>query len=629
MKSMTYPSRIATILDLPEPTSFDVSYQYNFFTPDEEINGTASGYRASTAESIELLNLKIFNASTPRYARISWTPTPIVSINPRSKKESLGITPAGAERVNSERIFNAANAGKIQSEQSFSNFEFVAMNFNDTMIDEKLFAIVSGSTDLRNIKDGHLRDAAKTLNERTNENINGNFLSKALSRQGGQGIVHIASNKKAIQVKKINNLSMNVQFNNKIVGTAIRNASEDGLNLFAEEMSKNIEKCDNIQTDAIQKNNPRSTSSEKWDTGFYPVLTVPMNPVEVSSNVTDIKGAGYIIEKSELDRRGKTISTRHILVEGQTGSSLIDAAIKHNTIYKYRIASVAIITLPGEDENGNLSKMIGLMRSKYTNPIRVICKETTPPAFPADFRLVWDYSTNNLKLLWSFPLEPQRDIKYFQIFRRKSLDKPFELIRMFDFNDSMTPNFPNEQIRSDIITKLSEPITFFTDTEFTKESSYIYALCCIDAHQMTSNYTAQFSAEFDKFRNKLNVKMLSRANAPKAYPNLFLPESVTTDVMKTSGFKRLTICFDPECISAIKSVDGHKVDVNFLPVLNKIQNDQSSEYKLQLINTDLQDSEVITIKINDKRRNTAAEALGARDLTETDVVVATVDLLTL
>lgn len=626
---MTYPSRIATILDLPEPTSSDAKYQYNFFTTDEEVNNTASGYRASSIEKTELLNLKIFNASIPRYVRISWTPTPIISINPRSAKETLGITPKGSERIKNESIFNAENAGKIQSEQSFSNFEFVSINFNDTMIDEKLFSIISGSTDLRNIKDGNLSDAAKRLNERTNESISGNFLSKVLSKPSGQGIIHTTNNKKVIQTKSVNNLSMNVQFNNKIVGTVTRNASEDGLNLFAEEMSKNIEKCDNIQSDAIQKNNPRSTSSSKWDTGFYPIRTEPLNSIENSTSVSDIKGTGYIIEKSELDRYGKPVVTRHILVDGQSAASLIDPAVKHNTVYKYRIASVAIITLPGEDENGNLSKMIGLVRSKYTNPIRVICKEVTPPQFPADFKLVWDYSSNNLKLLWSFPLEPQRDIKYFQIFRRKTTDVPYELIRMFDFNDSLTPNFPNEEIRSDIVTKLSEPITFFTDTEFTKESKYIYSLCCIDAHGMTSNYAAQFSAEFDKFKNKLSVKMISRANAPKAYPNLFLPESIITDVMKTSGFKRLTICFDPECISAIKNVDGHSVNVNFLPALNKVQNDQSSEYRLQLINTDLQDNEVVTIKINDKRKNINAEALGARDLTETGAIVATVDLLTL
>jgi len=74
---------------------------------------------------------------------------------------------------------------------------------------------------------------------------------------------------------------------------------------------------------------------------------------------------------------------------------------------------------------------------------------------------------------------------------------------------------------------------------------------------------------------------------------MFLRENVFIDTMKTSGFDRMRVYFDPEYLELF---DEEGEDLGFID-----GNDPNASYKIQLINTDLQKSQIATIKINDLR----------------------------
>jgi len=180
----------------------------------------------------------------------------------------------------------------------------------------------------------------------------------------------------------------------------------------------------------------------------------------------------------------------------------------------------------------------------------------------------------------------------------KSLEElPFSLPSSCKLNLTLmidTLPIRDESIPSELVEEMIDnPRTFYVDEEFTKDSTAIYAVCCVDARGLSSNYSMQFGATFNRFSNKLEPILISSAGAPKVFPNMFLRQNVFIDTMKTSGFDRMKVYFDPEYLELF---DEEGEDLGFID-----GNDPNASYKIQLINTDLQKSQIATIKINDLR----------------------------
>jgi len=205
---------------------------------------------------------------------------------------------------------------------------------------------------------------------------------------------------------------------------------------------------------------------------------------------------------------------------------------------------------------------------------------------------MWDYKMTAARLTWAFPTNPQRDIKYFQVFRRSSISQSFELIKMFDFDDSVIRTPWTETPDEVLIERLSSPKNFFLDTEFNKESKYIYAICCVDAHGISSNYSIQFEVSFDRFKNKMKKKLISVAGAPKAYPNMYLNQDTFVDTIKDSNHSQVEIFFNPEYLQITDEANND---------LKLLKMDENNNYILSLLNIDLQSQKNVTIVLKDKR----------------------------
>jgi len=229
-----------------------------------------------------------------------------------------------------------------------------------------------------------------------------------------------------------------------------------------------------------------------------------------------------------------------------------------------------------------------LVESRESPNIMVTCVESTPPAAPSGLEF-YMLQSQQLVIEWDFPLNPQEDIKRFQIFRRKTISDPFVLIGELDFDDSTIQTTRSESINSYIRSTLDVPVTTFVDSEFEVDSQYIYSVVAVDAHDFSSGYSEQFFVKFDKFSATLQAELIARENAPKAYPNFTLMAGVSQDSIQDSEHSEACLYFDPEYL---KVIDNQGEDQDHLAT-----SETDVAYKLQLIHLNLQQSVVANINV--------------------------------
>ena len=105
-----------------------------------------------------------------------------------------------------------------------------------------------------------------------------------------------------------------------------------------------------------------------------------------------------------------------------------------------------------------------------------------------------------MRLEWQLPPDRTRDVKKYQVFRRKTIDEPFSCIAEYDFTDEGYTQFTNrETVSPELIHKVAIPRYYHTDYEFERESEYIYCVVSVDAHGLSSQLGVQMSAKFDVF----------------------------------------------------------------------------------------------------------------------------------
>jgi hypothetical protein len=131
------------------------------------------------------------------------------------------------------------------------------------------------------------------------------------------------------------------------------------------------------------------------------------------------------------------------------------------------------------------------------------------------------------------------------------------------------------------------------DYDFDKDSDYIYAVCSIDAHAMTSNYSSQYRITFDRIQNRLKKSYISQSGAAKQYPNTYLKAELSLDSVKSKDAEGIRIYFDPEYL---------RVNSRLGRDLHLLKTDaRGGIYRFVLLNTDRQLQETIDVSIKDLR----------------------------
>lgn len=606
--TISLPSKKSITIDVPsgDIQNFAGEFIYNFFMPDEDVNDqpqnalpnivrnlvTDPTKNVSLRQALKQRNNQRF---VPRYIDLTWSRMPDIGTN-RRLIQTVSI---------------ADNLNNLLDENTISTKIFTSISLKDTGADGRIqYSITRAFEEIlknqglnvANLDQSPL-DLVKLLNDYTTDQIEGNFLAETFINYQKAGVQFVNKEKFDEIVKttvdSLKNVALNITINNKFLSTILRSGSEQMDNIYSDETLNVLPTTDAIQERAIAESTDPTVitvSDYVVDLSNY-IFWDPYN--ETAS--LEYQLVGYLISKMEYPNGGRPIDKGYIIIENPAIANFTDLSVKYNTTYGYTIKPVYLLRLPAIDnDTGVLGLASFLVTTKPGPEILVQTKETRAPNPPTDFNITWDYNRGHPNLTWNFPTDSQRDTKYFQIFKRATTNEPYELIKMYNFNDSLTPISLSDMTEYNIAPRLVEnlrradgtavPKNNYLDLSFSKEQKAIYTVCSVDAHGYSSNYSTQIEISFDRNKNVMNKKLISIAGAPKPYPNFLLNQDLFVDSIKTSNAKNVNVYFNPEYL---KVYDRTGAD------LALIKTDVSSSYKLQMINIDLQRDEIITFKIDE------------------------------
>ena len=128
---------------------------------------------------------------------------------------------------------------------------------------------------------------------------------------------------------------------------------------------------------------------------------------------------GYIFEKVRI-YKGKRYPMPPVIVAGASVRTGYDSEIAYGQTYEYSARTIAKFRVPMTDyETGEVFIGTFLLASRPSAVSKTQITENRRPDPPSDVNFYFDYDDENVKITWAPPVNPQRDVKYLQLFRRK------------------------------------------------------------------------------------------------------------------------------------------------------------------------------------------------------------------
>ncbi|MAF36693.1 hypothetical protein CL622_06270 [archaeon] len=601
-----YPSQPVTLINIPEPRWVKGDFVYNYYVRDERTNGNGTvSVTPSDGSQTEQQIAK--SEKMPRYVKITVGAAEFGNNDKMLESIASGLGPSLIDD----------NLELMQFEGAIASGRFSGIKLQDDQIDQSFYYALSSSISFfgaGSVTSGNTQSSVISSNITASAAFgpNGETIRDALSNIQSQGVSYaptdVRNDVTNDAFRSVRFIDFGLNINNITVSNIIKGSVEDKTNIYQNEIESMSETAAEIQSNAIAASTPGVMSSDEWQIPMEAIDTFSTSEFEVSTDGSFNESSipiGFYIEKFEIvmkDEENFDRVNHSPLIVNQYGDfSIQDTSIKYGSTYIYNIKTVALTRFEAlkRDESGNVEDEIVVavvMVASSGLMFKVNCVETIPPEPPGNVSFKYDYKNDHLMIFWEEPLNPQRDVVRYQIFRRKSINVPFTLIREYDFDLSTSRVQPVETAPDELITRMAGARKFFRDIEFGKESKYIYAICCVDARGFTSNYSAQFEVSFSTGKNKLQTNLVSKKNAPKPYPNIYLNTDLFVDTMKDSGHSRMRIFFDPEYYDVYRDRSGERGrSLKQTQSLKLIANN----YKLQIINVDNQLSKLINIKVSD------------------------------
>ena len=348
-----------------------------------------------------------------------------------------------------------------------------------------------------------------------------------------------------------------------------------------------------------------------------------------------IRHIGFQIDKTGKSPKGESEIFDSEILLNPDEVSFIDPKVKYGFTYTYKVKQLFLIThyvrvshleqtavhsseaafareQYGIDsyESSEYTKVTYVVASRSPTPLTISAKEKTPPPSPSVLFCRFIYEKGNgIHLEWQLPVYNTRDVKKYQVFRRKTIEEPFTCIAEYDFTDDGYTQFTQTEIISpEVVHKVDFPRYYHIDYDFERDSDYIYCIVAIDAHGLSSNLGVQMRAKYDAFTNKLILKKISAHDAPKAYPNMYLegqdlPNStLTEDVAADSNHHTLRLYFNPDVYHYTRDqlldpelgISGGTFQTKESIVLPETK----GTYKFQIINLDRQKTKILEVKVD-------------------------------
>jgi len=599
--SSTVPSREVVSADVPDPAELRAKFVYYFFTPDEGVNetGKAIAFGRYTKRTQSMIDDRTLEREVPRFVVID------------VKRVFRGHWTSASQKAERWRAITrrCKKYNRYQPESSVSVPYMSTIAIEDPDMMRRLRRLVGQSIRYRLANESltsaySQTDLADILNGDTPPDITGDMILRILSSKTEEGVTYVNSINEEIVVNDLTDQAstvINIQVQDKFLADFQKRLSSSPFSPGSYDSLMNQTKHERLQAKARVRTRPEIDMSLDYD----PEIKVLWRPRVVSRHLQPWAGTcGYIIDKYEIHEDGTRTQRESIFLDGVMSSKAIDSKVKYGASYSYTVSAMTLVRATFDNTHGGHSHIYStwfLIKSRPSPQTVIKCIERVPPPPPDGIFYRYDYDTDSLIIDWQFPITPQRDVKKFQVFRRKSIDEGFTLLAQYDFNDSEVLWPMTEVINSDVDIKLEGSYTSYTDSQFDRSGDYIYTVVSVDAHNLSSNYGAQTRVKFNSQENKIDLSTISPPDAPKQYPNFFVsPDSaqninttrITEDVMLDSGHKTMRIYFDPEYL---KIENGEGFDQKFLTTTG----DRGS-YKFQILNLDRQKSRVLTLEIEDK-----------------------------
>lgn len=590
---VSLPSKKISTVDVAEIEGFRATFVYNFFQVDERTNETGESvpnrYKAINTTDLptDVQSNIDLNTRVPRYINLTWQPFVV-----------------GNRSDIATEVKIRSNIDKVYFEDNFSYDDFSVLEIQDLSVDNKLNLFVNtllkttGQSEPSQSSTEALSRSTRTTSTRVRPELLANGLSPRL-----YGLRFFDNEGKEIDSEDYSNLlkryKSNIQLNNKIVYDAVRfNSHNDPTNPFGDELLGFAPEADRLQKIARKFRDSTRISREEYDFEIDKYVRQQVLFSEVHTPF--IQTIGYIIEKYELTNDGLEIKKENIFVENPNRGNYADFKVKYGTSYLYKIRTVFYIEVEGVDENSTLVSSIGILVASRTASSFTTCVENTPPPPPQDITFKFMPNDKVLKISWNMPVNTQRDIKRFQVFKRYSIFEPYQLLKEYNFDDSQVKVSSGEFVEQYLIERLTSPKTIYYDYEFTNETIAYYALASIDAHGISSNYSSQFKVRYNKIQNRLATELFSVSGAPKAYPNLYINQDAFVDSIRDQYHSKMSVYFNPEYLKVFNKDDK---DLNLLAIKAE------DCYQLQLINIDINEQQLLKIKLEDRTENVIREPI--------------------
>lgn len=622
----TFTSRPADKINLPEIVTARSTFVYNYYTKDERVRDSSRDMRdriisLDTSASDEIF-YRVKNKKSPRYVKLEIKP-------PKVQDDLISTKPLNELGIDLESSLDLIVSEGATSSQIFTGVELI-----DTGRESNLYSMLKSTMFFTELP-----------TETTSQKESAEMLHATLREKGGLGgndkklIVEALSNIKSegytlapsdvppeiaqFADDPIGKQSFSVQFNNLLMSDLVANSIIIPDNTFQDELRGLDSFSRNIKKEIIGSIPPANTFREAdYDLQVQAVkqqaITGRPDYIErIKSQYPKIKFTGYLIEKYEVLPDESVDFIGRLFIQGHNSTSAIDYNVRYGGSYFYKIRTVCYVKTIATSENRidsslNQNVLATMLMASEGVLTSVSCVEKVAPPAPTSFRATFDFDTLLPRISWQFPLNKQRDIKRFQIFKRFSINEPFVLLKEYDFDNSTIRGAVPEIAIPENVIRLEGPVLSFIDASHLEGEKPIYTVACVDAHGMSSNYGPQVKVERDRYTNVTKRELISGPNAPKPYPNLLVNVDAFQDCIKVSGYDRIKVLLDPDYYKLTR----HKKTINlatatvsdFIVTTNQQITEEVDlqllaidpnkfRYKLQLMNVDNQKDATVNIKL--------------------------------
>jgi hypothetical protein len=557
-------------ITLPATETISGEFIYNYYTRDESIaEETSLDAVDDESDAYDFISENWEEGTYPRQINLSFG------------SEDAYLT----KLLDPGVLLNAITEGKITFEDAPFDSKFSGILVHDTSVDEKIYNIISGSG--RSTRRSRLSEDFLNVAKLQSE---GYRFSRGNTREQVRNLYQ----------SDIKSVNLPISLNDLFINDVLKTSLTWQASAFADEFFSTLPISKEVQDEERAATIPTifSISEKEMDIELKSYSTIlvasgvpkEVPPEEIKKNIRKV---GYVIEKYGEQFDGSVLRYPDIVIDDPNGASYEDRLVRYGGVYNYKVRTVYETSITTPLLSGTKFAIGGYTINKIliasTGTFTTIkCEEKIPPLPPNN--LSFQQTLNGLYIRWNFPINKQKDIKRFQIFRRPDISRPFSLIKEINFDLSILPYTSGERVPNERIIRAKGPVKHYLDADFNDiDSDYIYAVCAIDAHGYSSAYSEQFRVRFDKLTGKLLITRVSTEGAPKPYPNVNVLGDFFSDLIKDSGHSRVRIYFDPEYRDVKR--DGKS--------LNLISTDTTSEssYRFSMTEINLGQSQTVNISI--------------------------------